>query len=268
MKKEVKKVGKKKPARANKKAKSLSLFTSKKKQNNNIKIAFYIVFIIVILFVLYFVNFKKPRKASTTNDNNVISEMFNPGSSKLITLPSTFRAYKQSDNEASGPASIMVLLSYYGSDGIFTEDIVKSMKSKHEAFHIGTCINQMKEILTTLKIKYWTDENYKAIPQLENENVGIGLIEKAIDEGYPVIVGWDKNPGQWSIVVGYDNKATEGVEDDIITMVNTDSEPNTDTYYKVQAHEFIDKWTFNNIFKEEPSAQELNDKCFIIVDKN
>lgn len=260
MKKSAKKVSKKK---------TKSLFASKKKQNNNsIKIAFYIVFIIVILFVLYFINFKKPRQSTTTNENNVISEIFNPDSSSMITLPSSFKAYKQSDDEASGPACIMVLLSYYGNDEVFTEDIIRDLKSKHEAFHIGTCVNQIKEILTTLKIKYWTKENYKEILSLANEQVGINLIEKAINEGYPVIVGWNKKPGQWSMVIGYDNKTTDGSEDDVLTMVNTDSEPNTDIYYKVSAKEFEEKWTFDNVFSGEPSAKDSNDKCFVIVEKN
>ena len=259
----------KKTTKKSSKKKSKSLFASKKKQKNlNIKVAFYIVFIIVIMFVLYFVNFKKPRQASTANEKDVISEMFNTGSSKVIALPNSFKVYKQSDAEESGPACIMVLLSYYGHDEIFTEELIKNMKSKHDAFHIGTCVNQIKEILETLKIKYWANENYKEIPSLANEKVGISLIEKAIGDGYPVIVGWNKNPGQWSLVVGYDNKATDGVEDDVITMINTDPEPNTDVYLKVPAKEFSDKWTFANVFKEELYAQQKNDKCFVIVEKN
>lgn len=259
----------KKVTRKVNKKKTNSLFASKKKQNsNNIKIAFYIVFIIVVLFVLYFINFKKPRKSTTTNENAVISEIFNTDNTKMIPLPNTFKAYKQSDVEASGPACIMVLLSYYGEDEIFTEDIIKNMKSKHETVHIGTCVNQIKEILTTLKIKHWTHDNYREIPDLANENVGLSLIEKAVGDGYPVIVGWNKNPGQWSVVVGYDNKSSESVEDDEITMVNTDSEPNLDVYFKVPAKEFDSKWTFDNIFSGEPSAKDSNDKCFVIVEKN
>lgn len=259
----------KKTTKKSSKKKSKSLFASKKKQNsNNIKIAFYIVFIIVVLFVLYFINFKKPRKSTTTNENAVISEIFNTDDTKMIPLPNSFKAYKQSDVEASGPACIMVLLSYYGEDEIFTEDIIKNMKSKHETVHIGTCVNQIKEILTTLKIKHWTLENYREIPNLANEKVGLGLIKKVIEEGYPIIVGWNKNPGQWSMVVGYDNKTTDDIEDDIITMVNTDSEPNSDVYFKISAKEFDSKWTFDNVFSKEPSAQEKNSKCFIIVEKN
>lgn len=259
IKKTNKKVGKKK---------KISLFASKKKTNSsNIKMAFYIVFIIVVLFVLYFVNFKKPRQAAT-NDSSVITEIFNPEGSKVIQLPSTFKVYKQSDVEESGPACIMVLLSYYGNDGIFTEEIVKGLKSAHEPFHIGTCVNQIQEILTTLKIKYWTDENYKEIPNLSNEKVGISLIEKIVDEGYPILVGWNRKPGQWSLVVGYDNKSTDDKEDDVITMINTDSEPNTDVYLKVPAKEFNEKWTFDNVFIGEPTAQARSNKCFVIVEKN
>lgn len=258
----------KKVAKKASKKKTKSLFVGKKKQNNNIKVAFYIVFIIVILFVIYIVNFKKPKQASTTNDNNVISEMLNPVSSNMITLPSSFKAYKQSDLDESGPACILVLLSYYGHDGIFSEDIIKDMKSMHETFHIGTCVNQVKEILTTLKIKHWTEENYKEIPSLANEKVGISLIEKALGSGYPVIVGWSKNPGQWSLVVGYDNKSTDSIQDDEIIMVNTDPKSNADDYYKVTANEFAARWTFANLFSKEPLAQEKNDNCFIIVDKN
>ena len=259
----------KKTTKKSSKKKSKSLFAGKKKQNNNnIKIAFYIVFIIVVLFVLYFINFKKPRQSTTTNENAVISEIFNPGSSNVIALPNSFKVYKQSDADTSGPACIMAVLSYFGHDEIFTLDLITNMKSKHDAFHRGTCVNQIKEILTTLKIKYWTDENYKEIPSLSNEKVGVSLIEKAVGDGHPVIVGWNKNPGQWSLVVGYDNKSTGSVEDDEIIMVNTDPKSNADAYNRVTAKEFESKWTFDNVFSKEPSAQEKNSKCFIIVEKN
>lgn len=274
MKKQTKKTTKKTLAKKNNK--SVSIFSKKKKESNNsIKIAFYIIFIIVVLLILYFVNFKKPKTATPTNDEVVISEMLNgdavandSSNGYSLKLPSSFKVFRQSKANTSGPATILSILSYFGKDAVFNEAIVEDLKSEHEAFHIGTCVNQIKEILSTLRIKYWTNENYKEIPSLKNESVGLKLIEKTIGEGYPVMVGWNKNPGQWSIVVGYDNKGTEGTEDDIITMVNTDSEPHTDTYSKVSANEFNNKWTFNNVFKEEPSAQELNDKCFIIINKN
>jgi hypothetical protein len=103
---------------------------------------------------------------------------------------------------------------------------------------------------------------------LSNEKVGVSLIEKAVGDGHQVIVGWNKNPGQWSLVVGYDNKSTGSVEDDEIIMVNTDPKSNADAYNRVTAKEFESKWTFNNVFSKEPSAQEKNSKCFIIVEKN
>lgn len=268
-----------------KKNKKISIFDSKKKKsknNSNIKIAFYVVFIIVILLILYFVNFKKPRTNMYTNDANVISDILdvgnldnienaleqNTGTKTMISLPSKLKIYKQSNIDASGPASIMNLLSYYGKDGIFSEKIVEDMKSAHGQFHKGTCINQIKEILSTLKIKCWDNDNYKNIPELNNTNIGVDLIMKTVSAGYPMVVGWNKNPGQWSVIVGYDNKNSTDTKDDEIVMLNSYDSSNSDELLKVKVIDFVNNWTFNDFFKGEPAAQEKHRNCFVIVEKN
>lgn len=271
MKKQVKKTTKKTVLK--KDTKAVSSFGKKKKENNNsIKVAFYIIFVIVVLLILYFVNFKKPKNANSTNDEVVISEMLNgdkvandSSNGHSLKLPSSFKVFKQGNANSSGPATILSVLSYFGKDAIFNEEIIEDLKSEHEPFHKGTCINQIKEMLTTLKFKFYDDSNYKNIPELKNEKPGIKIIENSIKAGYPVIVGWNKIPGHWSFVVGYESSTSGNSNDDIIIMADPD---NATKVSNVKVKDFEGKWDFGDFFKGEPSADEKAKNCFIIIDKN
>ena len=271
MKKQSKKTTKKTLAKKNNK--SVSIFSKKKKESNNsIKIAFYIIFIIVVLLILYFVNFKKPKTATPTNDEVVISEMLNgdavandSSNGYSLKLPSSFKVFRQGNANTSGPATILSILSYFGKDAVFNEAIVEDLKSEHEAFHKGTCVNQIKEMLTTLKIKFYDDSNYKWISELKDEQPSLKVIEKSIKAGYPVIVGWNKKPGHWSLVVGYESSINGDTDEDVIVMADPDGTTNLS---KVKAKDFVAKWDFGDFFKGEPTAQEKAKNCFIIIDKN
>lgn len=254
------------------KSKAVSNETSTKKSNSNIKLAFYAIFVIIILFILYLVNFKKPKTAVDANENNVISGMLNADVAStegvaLLPLPESFKVYKQSNSNSSATAVLLTLLNYYGSDKVFSEEIVEDMKSHHEPFHDGTCVNQVKEILTTLKFDLYDDKNYREVKELSNASIGASLIEESVKSGYPMIVGWNKEKGQWSLVLGYDNKSNTDISDDEIILANTYDKSNKDTALRVKTSDFMARWTFDDFFAQEPSAQEKKDRCFVIVRK-
>ena len=256
-----------------KKKESLSILKRDKKDNgNSFKIAFYIIFIIIVLLILYFVNFKKP-KTTSTNDDTVVKEMLGVNNIDLananetmsmVAIPDTFKVYSASSDTDSGPANIMNILSYYGNVGVFTEDIVKNMKSGHGPFHQGTCVNQMKEILSTLNIKYYDNSNYKNIKELANDSIGLKLIEDSVKAKYPILVGWNKKPAYWSLVIGYDNKGTDDNKDDVLLMADVDD----GDIKSINANEFAEKWDFGDFFKAEPLANDKAKNCFVIIDKS
>ena len=250
-------------------AKSNEKQAAKKNRNFDLKMAFYLVIAIIVLLIIYFVSFKKPKAPTLTNENNVISEMLSGDTAVnenaySLNLPSTFKLFRQGNANSSGPATILNVLSFYGKDGVFTEEIVESMKSQHAKYHKGTCVNQFKEIFSTLKFKFYDDSSYQNIPQLQNVEVGLKLIEESVKAGYPVVVGWNKKPGHWSLVVGYDNKSTADSSDDVITMADPD---NSKGISNVNASEFDEKWTFGDFFVEDPAAHAKSNKCFLILDK-
>lgn len=242
---------------------------AKKNRNFDLKMAFYLVIAIIILLIIYFVSSKKPKAPTLTNENNVISEMLSGDATVnenaySLNLPSTFKLFRQGNANSSGPATILNVLSFYGKDSMFTEEIVEGMKSLHSTYHKGTCVNQFKEIFSTIRFKYYDDTTYRNIPQLQNVEVGLKLIEESVKAGYPVVVGWNKKPGHWSMVIGYDNKSTADTSDDVITMADPD---NSKGISNVNASEFDEKWTFGDFFVEEPAAHAKSNKCFLILDK-
>ena len=242
-----------------------------KKNNNNLKLAFYIVFVIVILLILYFVNFKKPKNELVSN-GNVINELitsttsnYGAGSKNTIPLNNNFKVYKQSKNDTSGPACIMTILSLYNSDSIFTEKSVEEMKSAHDFLHGGTCINQMCEIFTTMNVKFVDNSNYKLIPEFANLPIGLELINKCIKMGYPMIVGWNERPGQWIVIVGYDNMGTNDTKDDLLIIANPDNKSKDKNLTSINALNFSKKWSFGDYFNNEPSAAAKSKYPFLIL---
>lgn len=171
-----------------------------------------------------------------------------------------FKTMQQTSWWSCGPASIMMVLEHYGALGVWNEESLAALHSDHSAQHIGTCIDQMIEMLDGVGgFDLVTTYDYQNNP----DDINMAFFREQIQAGYPVLVGWNDWGGHWEVVIGYDTMGTEREGDDVLIFADPfdTSDHNQDGYGVLSAERFICNFTFYDFFP----ADHMRDKCLIVV---
>ena len=165
--------------------------------------------------------------APKVNAENVI-KTFDLSSNKNLKMLDV-QDYQQTTDITCGPSAVMSLLHYYGT---LKDSDMNSKTELRIAKEMGTNDDYgttVKQIVNWLK-KQGYEVNY-------GTKGTIGLIDKNIQKGMPVLVDWIDWGGHWTLVSGY-QKLGKTVDDDKDTMFMTDPAVhfnNTKTIYGLTA---------------------------------
>ncbi len=186
-------------------------------------------------------------------------DFYHATSESLTILPS-FRTIQQTSWWSCGPATILMVLDYYGAVGTWNEQSLADLRTDHSEAHIGTCLDQMIEILEGVG-GFELETTYDFIDDISA--IDLGYIQRQLQQGYPVLIGWNDWGGHWQVAIGYDTMGTEDQGDDVLIVADPydTTDHNQDGYGIYPAQRFIYNFTFYNFFPED----HLNDACMIVV---
>ncbi|MEG2174973.1 MAG: C39 family peptidase [Oscillospiraceae bacterium] len=188
------------------------------------------------------------------------ADFYNMSSTNSITILPHFKTIQQSSWWSCGPTSIMMVLNHYGVLGDWNEESLAALRADHSEQHIGTCLDQMIDILDGVGgFDLVTTYDY----QDKTDDINMAFFQKQIQAGYPVLIGWNDWGGHWEVVIGYDTMGTECGNDDVLIFADPfdTSDHNQDGYGVVSADRFISNFTFFDFFP----ADHIRDKCLIVV---
>lgn len=149
------------------------------------------------------------------------------------------KPYKQSVNYLCGPASLKIILSYYGVNK--SEKIIAEQTDTTR--EMGCALQNL--------IKYAKKLGFKAYFK---DNFSIKSLEDLINKKIPVIVDWFslKGEGHYSVIIG--------IEDDKITYID----PYCGKIKKIRKRDFLFRW-FD--FIGFPSKKNLILRRTIVIHK-
>ena len=188
------------------------------------------------------------------------ADFYNMKSTKTRLILSHFKTIQQTSWWSCGPASVMMVLNYYGDLGSWNEKNLAALRSDHSAQHIGTCLDQMMDMIKgSSKLQMVTTYDY----QDNLDQIDMAFFREQILDGYPVLIGWNDWGGHWEVVIGYDTMGTETESDDVLILADPfdTSDHNQDGYGAISAERFIYNFSFYDFFPEG----HTRDKCFIVV---
>lgn len=188
------------------------------------------------------------------------ADFYNMESTDSRFILSNFKTMQQTAWWSCGPTSILMVLEHYGALGDWNEENLAALRADHSQQHIGTCMDQMIEILNGVGgFDLVTTYDY----QDRLDEVNLAFFRAQIEAGCPVLVGWNDWGGHWEVVIGYDTMGTDNEGDDVLIFADPfdTSDHNQDGYGVVSAERFISNFTFYDFFP----ADHIRDKCFIVV---
>jgi hypothetical protein len=117
----------------------------------------------------------------------------------LVLLP--LRAYQQTTSYTCGPATLVTLLRYYRRDGDEMQIAKQTKCSKNK----GTKPQEMAA---------WLEGHGFTVDW--GESGSLEMLRANLKKSIPTIVEWIDWGGHWVTVVGYDDRGTADVRDDVI----------------------------------------------------
>lgn len=188
------------------------------------------------------------------------ADFYNTSPTDTLSILPHFKTIQQTSWWSCGVASAMMVLNYYDKLGGYTEETLAALRSDHSEQHIGTCLDQMIEMLSAIDgIQLETTYDYQ-----ENlDAIDMNWFREHIEAGIPIIIGWNDWGGHWQVAIGYDTMGTEYEGDDVLIVADPfdTTDHNQDGYGVYGIVRFINNFTFYDFFGED----ELSDKCFLAV---
>ena len=114
-------------------------------------------------------------------------------------------AFQQTTEYTCGPAAVVTLLNYYGMKG----DEMTIAKEMGTSTTTGTNPKQMVD---------WLNAN--GFNVISGEGGSLGIIKENLVKNIPTLVEWSDWGGHWVLAIGYDDRNTEDLMDDVIIFAD------------------------------------------------
>lgn len=189
-------------------------------------------------------------------------DFYNAKSENGLYILPNFKTIQQTSWWSCGVSCTEMILEYFGKRGDWNEEKLAGLREDHSDQHIGTCLDQIVDMLeATGGFELETTYDYADNP----DAIDLTFIKEHIEDGIPILVGWNDWGGHWQIIIGYDTMGTEYEGDDVIIVADPfdTTDHNQDGYGVYGAERFIYNFTFFDFFAGAPD--HLRDKCFAAV---
>lgn len=165
-------------------------------------------------------------------------DYYNTTSSDTLTVLTGYKTYLQSTGWTCGMASIASVLEWYGvRDGLNDWDLSALRSSTSEnGFARGTEINEMENVFNKLTELGITGKWIITSSDQEGNETLLQdpeWLKAELEEGHPIIVGWNSYGWHYQTIFGYDSMGTEDTNDDVLLVMDPydTTDHNNDGYY-------------------------------------
>ncbi len=160
--------------------------------------------------------------------------------SETVHLIPGIHGYQQTTEYTCGPAAVLVLARFYGLPGMET-NAATELRLAAEIGSSETTGTRPEQLVSWLEhngfratLEYEETRDYTALYKLRDN----------IRAGIPTLVEWIDLGGHWVVAVGYDDRGTPALADDILILADSydryDDQP--DGYTIVNAERFYWMW--------------------------
>ncbi len=192
-------------------------------------------------------------------------DVYNMVSTDTLTILPHFQTQQQTSEWSCGVSAALMVMNYFGKLGEYNEETLSAFRSVGLTSGKGgtepgsTSLTQLVDIFggvggfDLVTTKDYGDEIY--------DRFTLSAIREFLENGTPVMIGWNDWGGHWQVIIGYDTMGTETEQDDVIIVADPydTTDHNQDGYGIYPAERFIYNFTFYNFFNEEDG----NDMQFV-----
>ena len=139
--------------------------------------------------------------------------------SASLTLLKGFKTAQQASEWSCGPASARMVLEWFGKLGGETEfSLAKKRKNDKEG---ATTLDGMAEIFDSLGgWSYVSTDDMDDDLCIGDYSLEEDLIPYCLENGIPVMIGWNEWGGHWQVVIGFDDMGTAATQDDVLILAD------------------------------------------------
>lgn len=163
-------------------------------------------------------------------------DFYNMENTDTLKVLTHFQTLQQSTEWSCGLASAAMVMNWYGM--LEDETEISLATQRKEKDYPGTLLSDMEDVFTYMNDKHkqdwvWFTNKDLDDPEGEESYIGdyclqagtmedwYGLIPYLLENGIPVMIGWDEWGGHWQVIVGYDDMGTpEATQDDVLILAD------------------------------------------------
>ncbi|HIU43964.1 MAG TPA: S-layer homology domain-containing protein [Candidatus Ventrousia excrementavium] len=181
------------------------------------------------------------------------------GSTENRVMLTGFKTQQQSTGYTCGLTSAIMVLEWYGLRGDLNELDLVALRQNDEPG--ATTLRQMTYVFDGLEEKLgqqwdvfttydagltWDENGYPVVTVPDaGEMTLFEMFPYFLEQGKPVIIGWNDWGGHYQVVIGYDNMGTETTADDVVIIADPydTTDHLQDGYTTLSAERFI--WDYS-----------------------
>lgn len=201
---------------------------------------------------------KAAERTGDHKDSKYFSTMdfYNLKPSDTLAILPKFKTLQQSSEWSCGPASVMMVLEYFGKLDDYDELSLAKLRPQKEKPG-PTDLKDMVRIFNAVG-------GFEIITRFDggaeiDETKKLAALENFIKSGYPVLVLWNAFGAHWQVIIGYDNMGTQTTADDVIILADPydTTDHNQDGYTVYSAERFVYGWTTGRFFGNNPQDNDF-----------
>lgn len=170
-------------------------------------------------------------------------DYYNMVSTDTLTILTNFKTYQQTTEYTCGPASVLMVLNYFGETGYTEMEIAEIAGCKEGTGSTPQGLTTFFESIGWEVTNNLSDGSENGEEEFDSETFAAWVIEN-LSEGTPIIVDWIDWDGHFQVIIGYDTMGTDSVGDDVLIVADPydTSDHLQDGYYTLGAERFFYMW--------------------------
>ncbi len=170
-------------------------------------------------------------------------DYYNMTSTDTLTILTNFKTYQQTTEYTCGPASVLMVLNYFGETGYTEMEIAEIAGCQEGTGSTPQGLTTFFESIGWEVTNNLSDGSENGEEEFDSETFAAWVIEN-LSEGTPIIVDWIDWDGHFQVIIGYDTMGTDSVGDDVLIVADPydTSDHLQDGYYTLGAERFFYMW--------------------------
>ncbi len=171
-------------------------------------------------------------------------DFYNMKSDDELTILPRFKTRQHTLESACGPNALLMAMRYLGDDELTESDLFDAV---HCRTNIGTRLDDI--------VNFLRSRNYNLETSIDHPKDIKGLcfstmedfrdfVIKNLRQGYPIIVETIFFGGHYQVIIGYDQRSTEGFHEDMLILADSSDygDGKIDGYEYCNAFKFYTMW--------------------------